>query len=119
MGIHLLALAVTVLPVPRILVVHDAPVVSALLARVLRDAGYTVAVLQGVPSAPIAAQTGDVDLIITNSCGPEGPDDHVLQLRDIFPELPIFNVDSVRPFNLDVVVESVALAVGEHYDPRG
>jgi CheY-like chemotaxis protein len=97
---------------PCILVVHDEPVVSELLARLLGEAGYTVATVRAAQLTP--AQARGVDLLLTDAYAPSGPADRVLlQLRHLFPELPIIHLDSIQPFAHDTLLASVALAIEE------
>jgi DNA-binding response OmpR family regulator len=83
---------------PRILVVDDEPMVRALIARALTDAGFeVVAVANGRAALDAArgAQAG-FDLIITNNYMPGlNGAELIARVREDFPNLPILHVDDV------------------------
>ena len=82
----------------RILVVDDEPMVRALIARVLTDAGYEVVAVANGRAALDAARGAEVgfDLIVTNNYMPglTGPE-LVSRVRQDFPDLPILHVDDI------------------------
>ena len=82
----------------RILVVDDEPMVRALIARALSDAGYEVVAVADGRAALDAARGAEVgfDLIVTNSYMPglTGAE-LVSRVRLDFPELPILHVDDI------------------------
>jgi two-component system OmpR family response regulator len=82
----------------RILVVDDEPMVRALIARALTDAGYEVVAVANGRAALDAARGAEVgfDLIVTNSYLPglTGPE-LVARVRRDFPDLPILHVDDI------------------------
>ena len=82
----------------RILVVDDEPMVRALIARALTDAGYEVVAVANGRAALDAARGAEVgfDLIVTNSYMPglTGPE-LVARVRQDFPELPVLHVDDI------------------------
>ena len=82
----------------RILVVDDEPMVRALIARALSDAGYDVVAVANGRAALDAARDAEVgfDLIVTNSYMPGlNGAELVHRVRQDFPELPILHVDDV------------------------
>jgi CheY-like chemotaxis protein len=82
----------------RILVVDDEPMVRALIARAISDAGYEVVAVADGRAALDAARGAEVgfDLIVTNSYMPglTGAE-LVSRVRVDFPELPILHVDDI------------------------
>ena len=82
----------------RILVVDDEPMVRALIARALTDAGYeVVAVSDGRAALETARGAEDqFDMIVTNNYMPglTGPE-LIERVRQDFPRLPILHVDDV------------------------
>ena len=82
----------------RILVVDDEPMVRALIARVLTDAGYEVIAVANGRAALDAARGANVafDLIITNNYMPGlSGAELIARVREDFPHLPILHVDDV------------------------
>ncbi|HZN97932.1 MAG TPA: response regulator [Gemmatimonadales bacterium] len=82
----------------RILVVDDEPMVRALIARALTDAGYEVIAVANGRAALDAARGAEVgfDLIVTNSYMPGlSGVELVSRIRQDFPELPILHVDDI------------------------
>lgn len=82
----------------RILVVDDEPMVRALIARALSDAGYEVVAVADGRAALDAARGAEVgfDLIVTNNYMPglTGAE-LVARVRQDFPDLPILHVDDI------------------------
>jgi CheY-like chemotaxis protein len=84
--------------VSRILVVDDEPMVRALIARALNDAGYeVVAVANGRAALDAARSAGEpFDLIITNNYMPGlSGAELIARVREDFPDLPILHVDDI------------------------
>jgi DNA-binding response OmpR family regulator len=82
----------------RILIVDDEPMVRALIARALTDAGYEVVAVANGRAALDAARGAEVrfDLIITNNYLPGLSGARLIaQVREDFPDLPILHVDDV------------------------
>jgi CheY-like chemotaxis protein len=82
----------------RILVVDDEPMVRALIARALTDAGYEVVAVANGRAALDAAQGAEVgfDLIVTNSYMPGLTGAQLVsRVREDFPDLPILHVDDI------------------------
>jgi CheY-like chemotaxis protein len=82
----------------RILVVDDEPMVRALIARALSDAGYEVVAVANGKAALDAARTAQArfDLIITNNYMPGlNGAELIARVRSDFPELPILHVDDI------------------------
>jgi CheY-like chemotaxis protein len=82
----------------RILVVDDEPMVRALIARALTDAGYEVVAVADGRAALDAARGAQVgfDLIVTNSYMPGlSGAELVSRIRQDFPDLPILHVDDI------------------------
>jgi CheY-like chemotaxis protein len=89
---------------PRILVVDDEPMVRALIARALSDAGYEVVAVADGQAALDAARGAEVefDLIVTNNYMPglNGPE-LIARVRQDFPSLPILHIDDISRKRLD------------------
>ncbi len=82
----------------RILVVDDEPMVRALIARALTDAGYEVVAVANGRAALDAARGAEVgfDLIVTNSYMPGLTGAQLVnRVRQDFPDLPILHVDDI------------------------
>ena len=82
----------------RILVVDDEPMVRALIARALTDAGYEVVAVANGRAALDAARGAQVafDLIVTNNYMPGlNGAELVRRVRQDFPQLPILHVDDI------------------------
>jgi CheY-like chemotaxis protein len=82
----------------RILVVDDEPMVRALIARALTDAGYEVVAVANGRAALDATRGAEVgfDLIVTNSYMPGlSGAELVNRVREDFPDLPILHVDDI------------------------
>ncbi len=83
---------------PRILVVDDEPMVRALIARALTDAGYEVVAVANGYAALDAARGAEIgfDLIVTNNYMPglTGPE-LIARVRQDFPSLPILHIDDI------------------------
>jgi CheY-like chemotaxis protein len=82
----------------RILVVDDEPMVRALIARALGDAGYEVVAVANGQAALDAARGAEApfDLIVTNNYMPGlSGAELVAKVRQDFPQLPILHVDDV------------------------
>jgi CheY-like chemotaxis protein len=82
----------------RILVVDDEPMVRALIARVLTDAGYEVIAVANGRAALDAARRANVafDLIITNNYMPGlSGAELIARVREDFSDLPILHVDDI------------------------
>ena len=82
----------------RILVVDDEPMVRALIARALSDAGYEVVAVANGKAALDAARTARAkfDLVITNNYMPGlNGAELIAKVRSDFPDLPILHVDDV------------------------
>lgn len=112
---------------PRILVVDDEPMVRALIARVLTDAGYEVVAVADGRAALDAARGAEVgfDLIVTNNYMPElNASELIARVREDFPSLPILHIDDIsrkgvkkelpedvptvyKPFSVGVLREAV------------
>ncbi len=86
----------------RILVVDDEPMVRALIARALTDAGYEVVAVANGRAALDAARGAEVafDLIVTNNYMPglTSPE-LVARVRQDFPNLPILHIDDIARRN--------------------
>jgi CheY-like chemotaxis protein len=83
---------------PRILVVDDEPMVRALIARVLSDAGYEVVAVANGRAALDAARGAEVgfDLIVTNNYMPGlNGSELIARVRQDFPSLPILHIDDI------------------------
>ena len=81
---------------PRILVVDDEPGIREVIARVLRDKGFEVVLVNDGQAGLVAAQEAEVpyDLVITNSYMPHLTGEQLIQqLRRLFPELPVLHLD--------------------------
>jgi PleD family two-component response regulator len=78
----------------RILVLDDEPVLRALVARILTEAGYQVATLADALTAVEALGGGQYDLLITNSVmRGAGGAKLVASVRERHPRLPILHLD--------------------------
>ena len=89
---------------PRILVVDDEPMVRALIARVLRDAGYEVVAVADGCAALDAARGAEVgfDLVVTNNYMPGlNGAELIARVREDFPSLPILHIDDISRKRLD------------------
>jgi PleD family two-component response regulator len=96
------------------LVVDDEPAVRALIVRVLGEVGYEVVAVRDAASGLEAARAEGFDLIIANAFTPDLTGDAILpHLRRLFPDPPILHLDDVKPFSLETLLQSVALAVAE------
>jgi CheY-like chemotaxis protein len=88
----------------RILVVDDEPMVRALIARALSDAGYEVVAVADGRAALDAARgaEGGFDLIVTNNYMPglNGPE-LIARVRQDFPSLPILHIDDISRKRVD------------------
>jgi CheY-like chemotaxis protein len=83
----------------RILVVDDEPMVRALIARALTDAGYEVVAVANGQAALDAARGAEApfDLIVTNNYMPGlSGAELVARVRQDFPDLPILHVDDIN-----------------------
>ena len=83
---------------PRILVVDDEPMVRALIARVLSDAGYEVVAVSNGQAALDAARSAEAgfNLIVTNNYMPGlNGADLIERVRQDFPSLPILHIDDI------------------------
>jgi two-component system, cell cycle sensor histidine kinase and response regulator CckA len=90
--------------VPRILVVDDEPMVRALIARVLTDAGYEVVAVANGKAALDAARGAEVgfDLVVTNNYMPGlNGAELIARVRHDFPSLPILHIDDISRKRLD------------------
>ena len=90
--------------VPRILVVDDEPMVRALIARVLSDAGYEVVAVANGQAALDAARGAEVgfDLVVTNNYMPGLNGAELIgRVRQDFPTLPILHIDDISRKRLD------------------
>jgi DNA-binding response OmpR family regulator len=118
----------------RILIVDDEPMVRALIARALGDAGYEVVAVangQAALEAARGAQAG-FDLIITNNYMPGlSGAELIARVREDFPRLPILHVDDItrreriRPLPSDIPtiykpfsIGALRAAVKELLDPE-
>lgn len=82
----------------RILVVDDEPMVRALIARALTDAGYEVVAVANGRAALDAARSAQAafDLIISNNYMPGlSGAELIARVREDFPDLPILHVDDI------------------------
>jgi DNA-binding response OmpR family regulator len=82
----------------RILVVDDEPMVRALIARALTDAGYEVVAVANGRAALDAARGAEAgfELIITNNYMPGlSGAELIARVRADFPDLPILHVDDI------------------------
>jgi CheY-like chemotaxis protein len=82
----------------RILVVDDEPMVRALIARVLTDAGYEVVAVANGQAALDAARGAEApfDMIVTNNYMPGLSGSELIQrVREDFPDLPILHIDDI------------------------
>jgi CheY-like chemotaxis protein len=82
----------------RILVVDDEPMVRALIARVLSDAGYEVVAVANGQAALDAARGAEVgfNLIVTNNYMPGLNGAELIdRVRQDFPSLPILHIDDI------------------------
>jgi CheY-like chemotaxis protein len=89
---------------PRILVVDDEPMVRALIARVLSDAGYEVVAVANGRAALDAARGAEVgfDLIVTNNYMPGLNGSELIErVRQDFPSLPILHIDDISHKRVD------------------
>jgi CheY-like chemotaxis protein len=83
---------------PRILVVDDEPMVRALIARVLTDAGYEVVAVANGQAALDAARRAKVgfNLVVTNNYMPGlNGAELIARVRQDFPSLPILHIDDI------------------------
>ena len=78
----------------RILVLDDEPIVAEVVARVLEEAEYKVDRLTDVLSASALIQTGNYDLVITNSVmtSPSGAR-FLARLHQDYPSLRLLHMD--------------------------
>jgi CheY-like chemotaxis protein len=117
----------------RILVVDDEPMVRALIARALTDAGYEVVAVANGRAALDAARgaPAEFDLIITNNYMPGlNGAELIAKVREDFPNQPILHVDDVtrrgrippvpgdiptiyKPFSVEALRKAVREALGE------
>jgi CheY-like chemotaxis protein len=89
---------------PRILVVDDEPMVRALIARVLSDAGYEVVAVANGQAALDAARGAEArfDLIVTNNYMPGLNGAELIErVREDFPSLPILHIDDISRQRID------------------
>jgi CheY-like chemotaxis protein len=89
---------------PRILVVEDEPMVRALIARVLSDAGYEVIAVADGQAALDAARGAEVgfNLVVTNNYMPGlNGKELIARVRQDFPSLPILHIDDISRKRLD------------------
>jgi CheY-like chemotaxis protein len=95
----------------RILVVDDEPMVRALIARALSDAGYEVVAVANGQAALNAARTAEApfDMIVTNNYMPGLSGSELIQrVRQDFPDLPILHIDDIgRRKRIDALPEDV------------
>jgi CheY-like chemotaxis protein len=119
---------------PRILVVDDEPMVRALIARVLSDAGYEVVAVADGQAALDAARGADVgfNLVVTNNYMPGlNGAELIARVRQDFPSLPILHIDDIsrkravdqalpddvptvyKPFSANTLREAVQRLLGE------
>ena len=103
----------------RILVVDDEPMVRALIARALGDAGYEVVAVANGQAALDAARGAEApfDLIVTNNYMPGlSGAELVAKVRQDFPQLPILHVDDVAQIGsipgLEELLELVIVQAG-------
>ena len=88
----------------RILVVDDEPMVRALIARVLTDAGYEVVAVASGQAALDAARGAELgfNLIVTNNYMPGLNGAELIErVRQDFPSLPILHIDDVSRKRID------------------
>ena len=89
---------------PRILVVDDEPMVRALIARVLSDAGYEVVAVSNGQAALDAARSAEVgfNLVVTNNYMPGLNGAELIErVRLDFPSLPILHIDDISRKRID------------------
>ena len=89
---------------PRILVVDDEPMVRALIARVLSDAGYEVVAVANGQAALAAARGAEVgfSLVVTNNYMPGlNGAELIARVRQDFPSLPILHIDDISRKSID------------------
>jgi CheY-like chemotaxis protein len=89
---------------PRILVVEDEPMVRALIARILSDAGYEVIAVANGQAALDAARGAEVgfDMVVTNNYMPGlNGAELIARVRQDFPSLPILHIDDVSRRRVD------------------
>jgi CheY-like chemotaxis protein len=89
---------------PRILVVDDEPMVRALIARVLSDAGYEVVTVANGQAALDAARGAEVgfNLVVTNNYMPGlNGAELIARVRQDFPSLPILHIDDISRKRID------------------
>jgi CheY-like chemotaxis protein len=89
---------------PRILVVDDEPMVRALLARVLSDAGDEVVAGANGQAALDAARGAEVgfNLVVTNNYMPGlNGAELIARVRQDFPSLPILHIDDISRKRID------------------
>ena len=119
---------------PRILVVDDEPMVRALIARVLSDAGYEVVAVANGQAALDAARGAEVgfNLVVTNNYMPGlNGAELIARVRQDFPSLPILHIDDIsrkravdqalpgdvptvyKPFSVTTLREAVQRLLGE------
>src|SRR3982750_4265188 len=95
----------------RILVVDDEPMVRALIARVLTDAGYEVVAVANGQAALDAARGAPppFDIIVTNNYMPGLSGAELVQrVRQDFPDLPILHIDDIgRRRRVDAIPDAV------------
>jgi CheY-like chemotaxis protein len=83
---------------PRILVVDHEPMVRALIARILSDAGYEVIAVANGQAALDAARGAEVgfNMVVTNNYMPGlNGAELIARVRQDFPSLPILHIDDV------------------------
>jgi CheY-like chemotaxis protein len=116
----------------RILVVDDEPMVRALIARVLSDAGYEVVAVANGQAALDAARGAEVgfDLVVTNNYMPGwNGAELIARVRQDFPSLPVLHIDDIsrkhmaqglpddvptvyKPFSIATLTEAVHRLLG-------
>ncbi len=115
----------------RILVVDDEPGIREVIARVLREEGFEVVLVNDGQAGLVAVQEADApyDLVITNSYMPHlSGEQLILQIRRQFPNLPVLHLDDgtypttgpdfppvptlYKPFRLNDLCEEVRRLLG-------
>jgi DNA-binding response OmpR family regulator len=95
--------------------VDDEPAVRALIVRALAEVGYEVVAVRDGRAGVEAERAEGFDLVIANDYTPNLTGEQLLlHLRRLFPDAPILHLDDLRPFSLETLLHSVALAVAEH-----
>ena len=115
----------------RILVVDDEPGIREVIARVLRDEGFDVVLVNDGQAGLDAVQRAETpyDLVVTNSYMPHlSGEQLILQLRRQYPDLPVLHLDDgtypttspdfppvptlYKPFRLSELCEEVRRLLG-------